>query len=78
MFVELESTLFTSHDDGWQTGHASTLAYLFQPSTRWRFALEWVHVVSTSYNREEFDQGDSMDSQTQVQLAVRYSLGNAQ
>jgi hypothetical protein len=64
-------------DNGWQTGHASTLAYIFQPNTRWRFALEWVHVVSTSYNRDEFGQGDTMDSQTQVQLAIRYALGSA-
>jgi len=64
-------------DFGWQTGHASTLAYIFQPNARWRFAFEWVHVVSTSYNREEFAQGDTMDSQTQVQLAARYSLGTS-
>jgi len=63
-------------DDGWQTGHASTAAYIFQPNARWKFALEWVHVVSTSYNREEFGQGDAIDSQTQVQLAVRYALGS--
>ncbi|HEY6926797.1 MAG TPA: hypothetical protein VI653_25150, partial [Steroidobacteraceae bacterium] len=62
-------------DDGWQVGHASTLAYLFEPNAHWRLALEWVHVVSTSYNREEFGQGDTRDSQTQVQLAVRYALG---
>ena len=64
-------------DDGWQTGHASTLAYIFQPSTRWKFALEWVHFVSTSYNREDFGQGNSLDSQTQVQLAVRCALGTS-
>lgn len=62
-------------DDGWQTGHASTLAYVYQPNARWRFTLEWLHVVSTSYNREEFDQGDTVESQTQVQLAIRYAVG---
>jgi len=61
-------------DDGGQTGHASTLAYIFQPSTRWKLSLEWVHFVSTSYNREEFGQGDTVASQTQVQLAVRCAL----
>jgi hypothetical protein len=62
-------------DHGWQKGHASTLAYTFQPNTRWRVTLEWLHVVSTSYNREDFGQGDALDSQTQVQLAMRYALG---
>ena len=64
-------------DDGWQTGHASTLAYIFQPNERWRFTLEWLHVVSTSYNRADFGQGNALDSQTQVQLAVRCAIGSA-
>ncbi len=64
-------------DDGWQTGHASTLAYIFQPNDRWRFSLEWLHVVSTSYNRADFGQGNALDSQTQVQLAVRCAIGTA-
>jgi len=64
-------------DDGWQRGHASTLAYIFQADARWRFTLEWVHVVSTSYNREELGQGDAIGSQTQTQLAVRYAFGTS-
>jgi hypothetical protein len=63
-------------DDGWQVGHASTLAYVFQPDTRWRFTLEWLHVVSTSYNRADMG-GALLGSQTQLQLAVRYALGPA-
>jgi len=63
-------------DHGWQKGHASTLAYLFQPNASWRLALEWLHVVSTDYNREDFAQGDTLDSQTQVQLSVRYAWGS--
>jgi hypothetical protein len=62
-------------DDGWQLGHAFTLAYIFQPSSHWRYTLEWLHVVSTSYNRAEFTDGPPMASQTQVQLAIRYALG---
>jgi hypothetical protein len=62
-------------DDGWQKGHALTLAYVFRPGPRWRCTLEWLHVVSTSYNREEYGNGLPTASQTQLQLAIRYSLG---
>jgi hypothetical protein len=64
-------------EDGWQKGHAVTLAYIFQPGARWRYTLEWLHVVSTSYNREEYQDGPPMASQTQVQFAIRYALGPA-
>lgn len=64
-------------DYGWQKGHAFTLAYIFQPGSRWRYTLEWLHVVSTSYNREEYEDGPPMASQTQVQFAIRYALGPA-
>jgi hypothetical protein len=62
-------------DDGWQKGHAITLAYVFRPGLRWRCTLEWLHVVSTSYNRDEYGDGEPTAKQTQLQLAVRYSLG---
>jgi hypothetical protein len=64
-------------DYGWQKGHAFTLAYIFQPGPRWRYTLEWLQVVSASYNREEYEDGPPMASQTQVQLAIRYALGPA-
>jgi len=63
-------------DDGWQKGHAITLAYLFQPSARWRYSLEWLRVVSTSYNRADLGEGPPVASQTQVQLSVRCALGS--
>jgi hypothetical protein len=62
-------------DDGWQKGHAITVAYLFQASARWRYSLEWLRVVSTSYNRTELD-GVPVASQTQVQLSIRCALGS--
>lgn len=62
-------------DDGWQKGHALTLAYVFRPGARWRCTIEWLHVVSTSYNREEYADDMPTASQTEVQLAVRYALG---
>jgi hypothetical protein len=63
-------------DNGWQKGHAITLAYSFQPSPRWRYTLEWLRVQSTSYNREEYADGPPTASQTQVQLAIRCALGS--
>ena len=63
-------------DDGWQKGHAFTVAYLYQPTTHWRFALEWLRVTSNSYNREEYFGGPPQVNQTQVQLSVRYALGS--
>jgi hypothetical protein len=75
---EVDDASATDGDDyGWQKGHAFTLAYIFQPGSRWRYTLEWLHVVSTSYNREEYEDGPPMASQTQVQLAIRYALGPA-
>jgi hypothetical protein len=64
-------------EDSWQKGHAVTLAYIFQPGVRWRYTLEWLRVVSSSYNREEYEDGPPMASQTQVQFAIRYALGPA-
>jgi hypothetical protein len=75
---EVDDASATDGDDyGWQKGHAFTLAYIFQPGPRWRYTLEWLHVVSASYNREEYEDGPPMASQTQVQLAIRYALGPA-
>lgn len=65
-----------AEDEGWQQGHAFTAAWLFQHSARWRYALEWLHVVSTSYNRLEYGGGAPLAAQTQVQLSVRGSLGS--
>lgn len=62
-------------DDGWQKGHAITVAWLFQPNVRWRYALEWLRVVSTSYTRGEID-GTPLASQTQVQLSIRCAVGS--
>ena len=64
-----------AEDEGWQKGHALTAAYLFQPNARWRYALEWLHVVSTSYNHAEYGEGAPLAAQTQVQLSVRCALG---
>jgi hypothetical protein len=61
--------------DGWQQGHAWTLAYLFAASAHWRMALEWVRVTSSSYIRADLG-GLPFATETQVQLSVRYALGS--
>jgi hypothetical protein len=66
-----------SRGDGWQNGHAFTLDYIYQPGARWRYTLEWLREVSTSYNRAEVEDGPPTASQTQLQLAIRYALGPA-
>jgi hypothetical protein len=64
----------SSPEQSWQKGHALTAAYIFQSGPRWRYTLEWLHVVSNSYNNEEYGGGVPTARQTQVQLAVRYAL----
>jgi hypothetical protein len=60
---------------GWQDGHAWTAAYTFNASAHWRFTLEWLRVVSSSYNRQELG-GPLLATETQLQLAIRYALGS--
>ncbi len=60
---------------GQQDGHAWTAAYTFNASAHWRFTLEWLRVVSSSYNRQDLG-GPLLATQTQLQLAIRYALGS--
>ena len=62
--------------DGAQDGHAWTAAYVFEADSHWRFTLEWLQVVSSSYNREDLGLPPLL-TETQLQLAVRYALGSA-
>ncbi len=64
-----------SEGDGTQSGHAWTAAYAYDASARWRIALEWLQVQSDSYNRQDL-LGSPWSTQTQCQLAVRYTLGS--
>ena len=63
--------------DGAQSGHARTAAYAFDLSQHWRIALEWLQVHSDLYERQDLLGGSPWSTQTQFQLAVRYSLGSA-
>ena len=62
--------------DGAQNGHALTAAYSFDATSHWRVSLEWLQVVSYSYNRADLYALSPWATQTQVQLAVRYALGS--
>ena len=63
--------------NGAEIGHALTAAWIFTPDEHWRFALEWLHVSSSSYEREDAFNLAPFASETQVQLAVRYAFGSA-
>jgi hypothetical protein len=65
----------TPSGDGMQDGHAWTAAYVFEPDAHWRFTLEWLQVMSNSYNRQDAG-GPPLATETQLQLAVRYLLGS--
>jgi hypothetical protein len=61
---------------GAQDGHAWTAAYVFDASTHWRFTLEWLQVVTSSWNREAVLWLPPLLTERQLQLAVRYSLSS--
>jgi hypothetical protein len=63
-------------DDGSQSGHAVTVAYMFEANAHWRLVLEWLRVANDSYNRTDLYGGSPWATQTQVQLALRYALGS--
>lgn len=61
---------------GAQSGHALTAAYAYEAGAHWRVSLEWLRVVSDSYNREDLYGLPPRATQTQVQLALRYAIGS--
>jgi hypothetical protein len=60
---------------GAQDGHAWTAAWLYDVTSHWRLALEWLQVVSSSSSRVDFG-GPPLLTETQLQLSIRYSLGS--
>jgi hypothetical protein len=67
----------TEEEDGRENGHCLTVAYVFDPGRRWTATLEWLRVTSNSYSRGEYLDRAGPVTDTQVQLAFRYSLGSA-
>jgi hypothetical protein len=64
------------NDAGFQRGHAWTAAYVFEPSARWRFALEWLRVKSDTANRALELDAQRIATETQLQLSARVALGS--
>lgn len=67
----------TPEADGEQNGHAWTAAYVFDPGRSWTATLEWLRVTSRSYAQSEELGFPGPLTDTQVQLALRYTLGSA-
>lgn len=63
--------------DGEQSGHAWTVAYMFDPGKSWSLTLEGLRVTGSSYSWGEELGRPGPVTDTQVQLAVRYALGSA-
>jgi hypothetical protein len=61
---------------GAQSGHAWTTAYAYQAGAHWRFTLEWLQVVSSSFTRADLG-GPPLLTETQLQLAIRYAIGSS-
>jgi hypothetical protein len=62
---------------GRQRGQAFTAAWMFEAARHWRFTLEWLSVRSHSYNRPDNHAGPPVATESQIQLAVRYTVGSA-
>lgn len=60
---------------GAEDGHAWTAAYVYEPSTHWRFTLEWLRVDSNVTNRVLELREAPFARETQLQVAARYALG---
>jgi hypothetical protein len=61
---------------GNQSGHATTLAYIYRPNEHWRVTLEGVRVRSGQSNRALFFGETPFATESEVQLAVRYAIGS--
>ena len=61
---------------GDEDGHSWTLAYLFDASPHWRFALEWLHVNSEVQNRAILLAEPTLALENQTMFSVRYTIGS--
>jgi hypothetical protein len=61
---------------GDEDGHAWTVAYLFDQSPHWRFALEWLHVTSEVANRGLLLGEPTLAVENQTMFSVRYTIGS--
>jgi hypothetical protein len=63
-------------DFGAEDGHAWTVAYLFDQSPHWRFALEWLHVTTEVANRGILLAEPTLAIENQTTFSVRYTIGS--
>jgi hypothetical protein len=66
----------SAFDQGAQSGHAITAAWLFDVTPHLRLATEWIVVASHSYQREDLYELSPDTARGQVQLSVRYAIGS--
>ena len=63
--------------DGEQSGHAWTVAYVFDAGRSWTVTLELLRVTSSAYSWGEDTGNYGLVTDNQAQLSLRYALGNA-
>jgi hypothetical protein len=68
--VDSEQTVPLGDEDG----HSWTVAYLFDPSPQWRFALEWLHVTSEVQTRALLLGEPTFAVENQTMFSVRYTI----
>ena len=61
---------------GSEDGHAWTIAYIFNQSAHWRYALEWLHVTSEVASRAALLNEPTLARENQAQLSIRYTIGS--
>ncbi len=67
----------SAEPDGEQSGHAWTVAYVFDAGKSWTVTLELLRVTSSAYSWGEDTGNYGPVTDDQAQLSLRYSLGNA-
>ena len=66
----------SAFDQGTQSGHALTAAYLFDVTEQLRVAAEWLLVADHSYKREDLYELSPDVARSQIQLSIRYAIGS--
>jgi hypothetical protein len=75
-FHESAVNIDGTSDFGAEDGHAWTVAYLFNQSPHWRFALEWLHVTSELANRRLLLREPTLAIENQTMFSMRYTIGS--
>ena len=64
-------------DEGVQHGHAWTMAYIYEPSPRWKITLEWLSVTAESTARADYFNLAGLGHEHKLEAAFRYAFGPA-